>query len=732
MSNTYELTTTSLDNVNLQIGDVITCAYSGEYKTLTLPKGTYLFECYGAQGGSIGSTFSSNVTYSISSNIGGLGGKVNGKYVLKEETCLFLFVGGQGEKGSYSNSVQLKGGWNGGGATSDTSKMTMTMLGASGGGASDIRLSENLEDQIIVAGGGGGAVAAIQATDDNERYARGGAGGGTIAGDGLFYKASMYTNNAWASKAGTQESGGAGSTASLNVDAKSKDGSRGNGGDGGGIDVYTGGGGGGGYYGGGGGIWDYGSVATYPYICSGAGGSSYTSEDFTEVIHEQGVREGDGFIQITVIELDENLAVYLKKNNEILKSKSLYCKANNHWHAAKSLYAKVNGKWELCGIGNASSNVFKITDENGNLHEYYFETGMSWEEFVDSSYNDGNFSFDKAFRVEYTSSSEIIRKTLSYRDKLVLVKNFNPEESDLTVYIIKKSAAESEAQTSNYTDINFYIKKDNIYDVLLESSIVPKNVMINYQLSDGIKLEIGGSDVGFKSGSYVAAEGETYSCVVSIENGYSLSEFTIYCNNQDIMESCDIIEQGNTIEFTLHSVLNPIEIIVQATKVETEPYVIFSDGAWRDVYEEGSMCGWYGLSGSGDLGDNNYFEENVKVYGSGYNDNNRATGFIIVCYNTSSKDYSTGFDFGKYNKIGMTLKMVGTSGLIPGGIGYIDSVTEIIGNAVLTSASDLGLASGVGKTVTVDISEVTGEKFIAVRSPYFSDSYVQITKIWLE
>lgn len=163
-----------------------------------------------------------------------------------------------------------------------------------------------------------------------------------------------------------------------------------------------------------------------------------------------------------------------------------------------------------------------------------------------------------------------------------------------------------------------------------------------------------------------------------------------------------------------------------------DAYVIFENGEWRGIYEEGSMCGWYGLSGTGDLGDNNYFESNVRVYGTGSSSSNCTTGYIVVCYNTSSKNNSTGFDFGKYSKIGVTLTMKGTAGLAPGGVGYADSVTGYIGNATLTSASNLGLTSGVEKTITVDISGVTGKKFIVIRSPYLSGSYVDISKIWLE
>lgn len=40
---------------NLQIKDIIICPYSGSKKTILLPKGNYLLECWGAQGGSYSS-----------------------------------------------------------------------------------------------------------------------------------------------------------------------------------------------------------------------------------------------------------------------------------------------------------------------------------------------------------------------------------------------------------------------------------------------------------------------------------------------------------------------------------------------------------------------------------------------------------------------------------------------------------------------------------------------------
>lgn len=43
---TYDLTTTIPSNI--QTGDILNCPYSGIYKIITLPKGQYKLECWGA------------------------------------------------------------------------------------------------------------------------------------------------------------------------------------------------------------------------------------------------------------------------------------------------------------------------------------------------------------------------------------------------------------------------------------------------------------------------------------------------------------------------------------------------------------------------------------------------------------------------------------------------------------------------------------------------------------
>jgi hypothetical protein len=43
----------SIDTIpsSLQSGDIINCTYSGTVQEINLPKGNYLLECWGAEGG---------------------------------------------------------------------------------------------------------------------------------------------------------------------------------------------------------------------------------------------------------------------------------------------------------------------------------------------------------------------------------------------------------------------------------------------------------------------------------------------------------------------------------------------------------------------------------------------------------------------------------------------------------------------------------------------------------
>ena len=230
-----------------------TFSMTGAVQNITLNKGTFKLEAWGAEGGY---GYTNATTYA-----GGKGGYSYGTLTLTAETNLYVYVGGQGNPGTSTSSIK-EGGFNGGGASA-------YYRGGSGGGASDIRIGQDsLYARVIVAGGGGGGA----------YYSKyyGGAGGGTAGVDGTGRTES--TSNA-PSKGGTQTAGGAAgfySTSSTTYAGTA--GSFGQGGTGNTTTSGTysrSGGGGGGWYGGGGG--GYRSSTDYYYygVSGGGGGSGY-------------------------------------------------------------------------------------------------------------------------------------------------------------------------------------------------------------------------------------------------------------------------------------------------------------------------------------------------------------------------------------------------------------------------------------------------------------------------
>jgi len=180
---TYDLTSSIPSASSLKAGDILNCPYSGTYKSITLPAGTYKLECWGAQGGS-----GDNGTGSAVS--GGKGGYSYGILKSSLSIVLYLYTGGIGN--SSNGHTAIDGGYNGGGAGAINSSNSSSSgaLRGSGGGASDIRIgSTSLYARVIVAGGGGGTGGSGSdnsgtATTSGKFATIGGAGGGTsgIAG----------------------------------------------------------------------------------------------------------------------------------------------------------------------------------------------------------------------------------------------------------------------------------------------------------------------------------------------------------------------------------------------------------------------------------------------------------------------------------------------------------------------------------------------------------------------
>ena len=329
MAQTYDLTSSIPAATDLRTGDILNCPYSGTYKTIILPKGTYKLECWGAQGGSY------NTTY-----VGGKGGYSYGTLTLTEETTLYLYVGGAGAK--LSKTGAAGGGFNGGGNAYTSSS---SYYPGAGGGGSDIRIKgSGYNNRIIVAGGGGGAHGATTG------YGNGGYGGGTTGGAGVS-GTSSYTPGA----GGTATAAGNsyyGTTAN-----GSSNGKVGGFGFGGAPSASYSTGGGGGWYGGG-----YarragaGGGSGYVYTSSTASqhpnnsniGSSYyltdasTKAGNTSFIDYSGStvigHEGNGAVRITALSVERNLLL-------IKTSPSV-------WSEISKIFMKVSdSEWASIDIG---------------------------------------------------------------------------------------------------------------------------------------------------------------------------------------------------------------------------------------------------------------------------------------------------------------------------------------------------------------------------------------------
>lgn len=312
---------------NIKTGDILNFDYTGAVQSVTLPKGTYKLECWGAQGGNR-SQDSASATVTGS----GLGGYSIGILTLTQLTTCYIYVGGQGGMSSYTGNVKVEGGFNGGGFASHESTGEP---GNGGGGATDVRIAQDsLYARIIVAGGGGGS------GEDNET---GGYGGGETGGAG-----SGNTSLTQAS----QTSGGTNSFG-FGLGGNTYNGGAGGGGWYGGASRYSvssystgsdseGGGGGSGY------VYTSSTAKNYPSGCllnssyyltdaqTIAGNTSFTSPTGSS---ETG-HSGNGYCRITVIEC-KNTALYTRINNSMKKATAFYFKLNNN---------------KIYGVGSANYN----------------------------------------------------------------------------------------------------------------------------------------------------------------------------------------------------------------------------------------------------------------------------------------------------------------------------------------------------------------------------------------
>ncbi|MDE6200522.1 MAG: hypothetical protein K2M47_01390 [Clostridiales bacterium] len=139
---------TYISNGSFTNGNYVDYTYSGGYRSVILPRGTYKFELWGAQGGYNGS-YAANTGNAT----GGKGGYVSGQITYTADTTIYIYCGGTGAGGTGSidgsNYTVKAGGYNGGGQGTGRA-------GSGGGGATDIRTSTSINNRIIVAAGGGG------------------------------------------------------------------------------------------------------------------------------------------------------------------------------------------------------------------------------------------------------------------------------------------------------------------------------------------------------------------------------------------------------------------------------------------------------------------------------------------------------------------------------------------------------------------------------------------------
>ncbi len=321
--------------VKYKTGDIINFDYTGAVQTISLPKGVYKLECWGAQGG-----------YRNSATYGGKGGYSVGTLTLDKATALYVYAGGSGNTGGTS------GGFNGGGKR-DTYN--------GGGGASDIRIGQDsLYARVIVAGGGG----SDGATSKTGMYGGGETGGSTTQNYGSGGYGGTQTgisNSSWQTT--TQST-----STSSQSDCYAGFGFGGNG-------VHRssgyGGAGGGGWYGGsgsypdgsgdddrgaGGGsgyVYTSSTASNYPTGClltSGhyladaqtiAGNASMPSTNgSTETGHQ-----GNGYVRITVVKAQSvNMPVNI--GGSWKNSEAIYVNIGGSWKEVEAAYVNIGGTWK--------------------------------------------------------------------------------------------------------------------------------------------------------------------------------------------------------------------------------------------------------------------------------------------------------------------------------------------------------------------------------------------------
>ena len=273
-----------------EVGEDQTFSYTGNLQLFYAPTtGTYQFELWGAQGGSL--------PCGSSSCNGGRGAYTVAEVELNQGDLVRVYVGGQG---STSTSIGTShGGWNGGGDGRGDADGGHIDTGGGGGGATDIRIGgTSLSNRVLVAAGGGGAIGSYNPNHGSWTHSwSGGFGGCETGGDG---NGAIPTGPNDGGEGGTQSQGGY-----IDGDSyvRAGLGYGGTGNDGHSYPWFAGGGSG--YYGGGG--------TRFNRDLAGGGGSSYFSDSLTSnEACSANQRSGNGLAKVTLLDKPEYFEVTLK------------------------------------------------------------------------------------------------------------------------------------------------------------------------------------------------------------------------------------------------------------------------------------------------------------------------------------------------------------------------------------------------------------------------------------
>lgn len=283
--------------MNIKVGDILDFTYTGTVQVVTLPKGKYTLECWGAQGG-----------YRDSSSYGGKGGKSYGILTLVKPTLLYIYVGGSGNTGG------TNGGFNGGGSRPSYY----------GGGGSD-----GASDKKGMYGGG------TSGGSSSENYGTGGGGTQTTGGtggsgnDGTFGKggAGLNRSSGYGGAGGGGWYGGGGAYPDSSGDDD-------RGGGGGSGFVWTGSNAPTGYL-----------LGTEYYLANAVTKAGNVSFGAVSTGKETG-HGGNGHVRITVNEV-QSLNLPAKISEAWKNSSDAFIKINGSWKNIDSVYAKINGIWKL-------------------------------------------------------------------------------------------------------------------------------------------------------------------------------------------------------------------------------------------------------------------------------------------------------------------------------------------------------------------------------------------------